>query len=68
METLNFNGITCQVVRRDSRKISIAFHSGRLRIVLPRHIDPLPIIGKHKQWILKKHEWFERQRLLAGKL
>jgi predicted metal-dependent hydrolase len=68
METLSFNGITCQVVRRNSRRIRIAFHSGHLRVVLPRHLDPLPIIDQHKKWILEKHEWFQRQRLLAGQL
>ena len=37
-------------------------------MVLPRHLDPLPIIDRHKQWILEKHEWFQRQRLLAEQL
>jgi hypothetical protein len=39
-----------------------------LRVVLPRHLEPLPIIEKHRQWILTKHEWFQRQRLLAEEL
>ena len=68
METLNFNGITCQVVRRNSRSVRIAFHSGHLRVVLPRHLDPLPIIDQHKKWILEKHEWYQQQRQLAGQL
>jgi predicted metal-dependent hydrolase len=68
MEILNFNGISCQVVRRNSRRIRIAFQSGRLRVVLPRHLDPLPIIDQHKKWILEKHEWFQQQQLLAGQL
>jgi predicted metal-dependent hydrolase len=68
METLDFNGITCQVVRRSSRSIRIAFQGGHLRLVLPRHLDPLLIIDKHKKWILEKHEWFQRQRLLAERL
>jgi predicted metal-dependent hydrolase len=68
MEILNFNGITCQVVRKNSRRVRIAFHGGRLRMVLPRHLDPLPIIDRHKKWILAKHEWFRQQRLLAGQL
>jgi hypothetical protein len=68
MENLNFNGIFCQVVRRNSRRIRIAFSSGCLRVVLPRHMDPLPIIDQHKKWILEKHEWFQRQQLLAGEL
>ncbi|MCX6556438.1 MAG: M48 family metallopeptidase [Candidatus Aminicenantes bacterium] len=68
METVELEGITCQVVRRDSRRIRIAFHGGRLWVTLPRHVDPLPVIGRHRQWILKKHQWFERQRLLAERL
>jgi predicted metal-dependent hydrolase len=68
METVELEGITCQVVRRDSRRIRIVFHGGRLRVMLPRHIDPLPVIGRHRQWILKKNQWFERQRLLAERL
>ena len=68
METLNFNGISCQVVRKNIRRVRIAFHSGRLRVVLPRHLDPLPIIDQHKKWILEKYEWFQQQRLLAGQL
>jgi hypothetical protein len=68
MEILNFNGISCQVVRRNSNRVRIAFSSGRLRVVLPRHLDPLPIIDQHKKWILEKHAWFQRQRLLAGQL
>lgn len=68
MEILNFNGIFCQVVRKNSRRVRIAFHSGRLRVVLPRHLDPLPIIDQHKKWILEKHEWFQRQQLLAAQL
>jgi predicted metal-dependent hydrolase len=68
METVDLEGITCQLVRRSSRRVRIAFHSGRLRMVLPRHLDPLPIIDKHKKWILEKHEWFQRQRLLAEQL
>ena len=68
METINFNGIACQVVRRNSSRVRIAFSSGRLRVVLPRHLDPLLIIDQHKKWILEKHEWFRQQRLLAGQL
>ncbi len=68
METLNFNGITCQVVRRNSRRIRLVFHGGQLRVVLPRLVDPLPIIDQHKKWILEKHEWFRQQLLLAGQL
>lgn len=68
METVELEGITCQLVRRSSRRVRIAFHSGRLRMVLPRHLDPLPIIDKHKRWIMEKHEWFQKQRLLAEAL
>ncbi|MBN2399204.1 MAG: M48 family metallopeptidase [Candidatus Aminicenantes bacterium] len=68
METINFNGISCQVVRRNSRRIRLVFHGGQLRVVLPRHVDPLSIIDQHKKWILEKHEWFRRQLLLAGQL
>jgi len=68
MEILNFNGITCQVVRRNRRSVRIAFHGGRLRVVLPRHLDPLPIIDQYKKWILEKHAWFQQQLLLAGQL
>lgn len=68
METIDLEGITCQVVRRNSRRVRIAFHSGRLRVVLPRYLDPLLIIDQHKKWILEKHEWFRQQRLLAGQL
>jgi predicted metal-dependent hydrolase len=68
METVNLEGITCQVVRRSGRRVRIAFLSGRLRMVLPRNLDPLPIIDRHKKWILKKHEWFRQQRLLAEQL
>ncbi len=68
METVDVGGITCQVMRRSHRRVRIAFHSGRLRMVLPRHLDPLPIIDKHKKWILEKHEWFQQQCLLAEQL
>ena len=68
MEILNFNGISCQVVRKNIRRVHITFYSGSLRVVLPRHLDPLPIIDQHKKWILEKHEWFQKQRLLAGQL
>jgi predicted metal-dependent hydrolase len=68
METLNVNGISCQVVRKNIRRVRIAFNSGRLRVVLPRHMDPLLIIDQHKKWILEKHEWFQQQQLLAGQL
>jgi predicted metal-dependent hydrolase len=68
MEILNFNGITCQVVRRNRRSVRIAFHGGRLRVVLPRYLDPLPVIESYKEWILEKHEWFQQQLLLAGQL
>jgi predicted metal-dependent hydrolase len=68
LETLNFDGISCQVVRKNSRRVRIAFHGGHLRVVLPKHLDPLLIIGQHKKWILEKHEWFRQQRLLAEEL
>ena len=68
MEILNFNGIPCQVLRHSRRRVRIAFHSGQLRVTLPRHLDPLAIMDRHKQWILKKHEWFGQQRLLAEQL
>jgi predicted metal-dependent hydrolase len=68
METLNFDGISCQVVRRNSRRVSIAFQGGYLRVVLPRHVDPLPIIEQHKKWIIGKHELFQRRRLQAEQL
>jgi hypothetical protein len=68
METLDLEGIPCQVVRRNNRRVRIAFLSGRLQMVLPSHIDPQTIIGRHKKWILEKHEWFQRQRLLAGQV
>lgn len=68
METVDLEGIPCQLVRRSRRRVRIAFHSGRLRMVLPRHLDPLPIIDRHRKWILEKHEWFQQQRLLAERL
>jgi len=69
METIDFSGISCQVVRRNRRRgVRIAFRAGRLQIVLPRNLNPLPIMNRHKQWILKKHEWFRRQQLLAEAL
>ena len=68
METVNLEGIPCQVVRRNGRRVRIAFRQGRLRVVLPRHLDPLPVIDRHRQWILEKHEWFRQQRLLAEEL
>jgi len=68
IETLDLEGIPCQVVRRNSRRVRIAFLSGRLRMVLPRNLDPLTIIDRYKKWILDKHEWFKQQRLLAERL
>jgi predicted metal-dependent hydrolase len=68
METIDLEGITCQVVRRNGRRVRIAFRQGRLRVVLPRHLDPLPVIGRHREWILEKHEWFRQQRLLAEQM
>jgi predicted metal-dependent hydrolase len=68
METFNFNGISCQVVRQNRRRVRIAFHGGLLRVTLPRNLDPLPIMDRHRQWILKKHEWFRKQQLLADQL
>ncbi len=65
METIDLEGITCQVVRRNGRRVRLAFRQGRLRVVLPRHLDPLPIIDRHREWILEKHEWFRKQHLLA---
>jgi predicted metal-dependent hydrolase len=65
METVDLEGIPCQLVRRSRRRVRIAFHSGRLRMVLPRHLDPLPIIDRYREWILEKHAWFQRQQLLA---
>jgi hypothetical protein len=67
METVDLDGIICQVVRRNNRRVRIAFRQGRLRMVLPRHVDPQPIIDRHRDWILEKHEWFRRQRQLADK-
>lgn len=69
METIDFSGIACQVLRRNrGRGVRIAFRCGRLQIVLPRNLDPLPIMERHRQWILKKHEWFRQQHLLAEAL
>jgi len=68
MEILNFNGIPCQVLRHSRRRVRIAFRSGRLQIVLPRHLDPLAVMDRHRQWILEKHEWFQRQLSLAETL
>lgn len=68
IETLDLDGIPCQVVRRSNRRVRIAFLSGRLRMVLPRNLDPLTIIDRYKKWILDKHEWFQQQRLLAERL
>jgi len=68
METVDLEGIPCQVLRRSGRRVRIAFLSGRLQMVLPRNLDPLAIIDRHKKWILEKHEWFQRQRLLAEQL
>ncbi len=68
METIDLEGIPCQLVRRSSRRVRIAFHNGLLRLVLPRHLDPRPIIDRHRGWILEKHEWYRRQLLLAERL
>lgn len=68
METLDVGGIPCQVLRRGGRRVRLAFHGGSLRIVLPRHLDPRPIIDRHRDWILEKHAWYQRQRLLAERL
>lgn len=68
METLDLEGIPCQVLRRNNRRVRIAFLSGRLQMVLPRNLDPLTIIDRHKKWILEKHEWFQQQRHLAERL
>lgn len=68
MEIIDFNGIPCQVRRRNSRRVRIAFHGGRLRVVLPRCLDPLPIIERHKKWIVEKHAWYQQQRRLAVQL
>jgi hypothetical protein len=68
METLDFEGIPCQVRRRNGRRVRIAFHGGQLRVLLPRCVDPLPIIEQHKQWIVEKHAWYQQQRRLAGQL
>jgi predicted metal-dependent hydrolase len=68
METVDLEGIPCQVVRRSGRRVRIAFLSGRLQMVLPRNLDPMAIIDRHRKWILEKHEWFQRQRLLAEQL
>jgi len=68
METIDFNGISCQVVRRNSRRVRIVFLGGQLRVVLHHRLDPLPIMDRHKQWILKKHEWFQSLRSLAEAL
>lgn len=67
METVDLEGITCQVLRRNGRRVRLAFRQGRLSVVLPRHLDPRPIIDRHRDWILEKHEWFQRQRLLADR-
>jgi hypothetical protein len=68
METVDLEGITCQVLRRSGRRVRLAFRQGRLSMVLPRHLDPRPVIDRHRQWILEKHEWFQQQRLLAEEL
>lgn len=68
METLDLDGIPCQVLRRGGRRVRLAFHGGNLRIVLPRHLDPQPLLDRHREWILEKHAWYQRQRLLAERL
>ena len=68
METIDLEGIPCQVLRRSGRRVRVAFRQGRLRVVLPRHVDPRQVIDRHRDWILEKHEWFRRQRLLADEL
>lgn len=68
MEIINFDGMTCQVVRRRNRTVRIVFHGGHLRIVLPSRVDPLPIIERHKKWIVAKHEKLRQQRELAGQI
>jgi len=68
MEILNFNGIPCQVLRHNRRRVRIAFHRGQLRVTIPRHLDPLAVMDRHRQWILEKHEWFRQQRALAETL
>lgn len=68
METVDLEGISCQVLRRSGRRVRLAFRQGRLSVVLPRHLDPRPIIDRHRDWILEKHEWFQRQRRKAEEL
>ncbi|MBN2344910.1 MAG: M48 family metallopeptidase [Candidatus Aminicenantes bacterium] len=68
METIDLEGICCQVVRRHGRRVRLVFHDGSLRVVLPRNIDPQPIIDRHRKWILEKYAWFRRQRVLAEQL
>ncbi|HSQ36043.1 MAG TPA: M48 family metallopeptidase [Candidatus Binatia bacterium] len=68
METIVFEGIPCCVLRRNRGRMRIAFHGGHLRVVLPRFLDPLPIIAEHRKWILEKHEWLRQQQRLAGEL
>ena len=68
MEIVNLEGIPCQVVRRSGRRVRLAFRQGRLRVVLPRHLDPQPVIDRHRQWILEKHQWFQEQRRKAEEL
>jgi len=68
METIDFNGISCQVVRRNSRRVRIVFLGGQLRVVLHHRLDPLPIIEQYKGWILEKHGRLQQQLLLAGQL
>lgn len=68
METLDLDGIPCQVVRRGGRRVRVAFRQGRLSVILPRQLDPQPVIERCKDWILEKHEWFRSQRLQAEQL
>ncbi len=68
METVDLDGIPCRVVRRGGRRVRVAFRQGRFSVILPRHLDPLPVIERCREWILEKHEWFRSQRLLAEEL
>jgi predicted metal-dependent hydrolase len=68
METIHFNGISCQVLRRRRLGARLVFHGGRLRLMLPGNADPMPVIERHRKWILEKAEWFQKQLLLAGQL
>jgi len=53
--TREFEGIPYEVVHRGVRKWRVEFKEGKLRVIVPRSIDPLKILHNNKNSILKKY-------------